>query len=194
MLSTYTNLYVWSCLPCPLYRDKHKSSNALYIEYLKWIVLQYALLIIKGQELIAPAVGNLIDFFEDIALSILYARKGKRGLLELSNFPLEINPLRDVNLDRVLFYNDSLKLLFGTFDPIKTIFLSRTGDILKIKSPENRVIVYIGAEEYARGIEDDLVRGVSAVEEILKTFTPLRVLYPRIQWIKVIMKYASEMG
>ena len=66
-------------------------------------------LTIDGQELIAPAIGNLIDFFEDIALSMLYARKGKRGVLELSNFPLEINPLRDVDLDRLLFYDDSLK-------------------------------------------------------------------------------------
>lgn len=48
----------------------------------------------------------------------------------------------------------------------------------------------MGVEEYVEDIREDLIRGVHEMEEILKTLTPLRILYPRIQWIKVVVRYA----
>ncbi|USS40966.1 hypothetical protein NF865_01735 [Thermococcus aggregans] len=144
-------------------------------------------------ELIAPAIGNLIDFLEDVALSILYARKGREGILDLSNLPLEVNPLRGMNLERSLFYTESLKLLFGTFDPIRTLFFHKGGDILEITSLDRRLKINIDAGEYADVLEKDILRAVRDVERILEMFSPLKLLRPRIQWIKAIIKY-SHMG
>ncbi|MBO8174869.1 MAG: hypothetical protein H0Z18_06380 [Thermococcus sp.] len=141
-------------------------------------------------ELIAPAIGNLIDFFEDVAWSILYARKGRKGILDLSNLPLEVNPLRGMDLERSLFYTDSLKLLFGTFEPIRTLLFHKRGDILEITSLDKMLKINVNAGEYADVLEKDILRAVRDVERIVEMFSPLKSLRPRIQWIKAVIKYS----
>ncbi|ASJ15709.1 hypothetical protein A3L04_00765 [Thermococcus chitonophagus] len=66
-------------------------------------------LAVNGKELIAPACGNLIDFFEDVALSIVYARGGKHAVTELMSLPVEINSIRNnpvtknISIEEVFF-------------------------------------------------------------------------------------------
>ncbi len=153
-------------------------------------------LAVNGRELIAPACGNLIDFFEDVALSIVYAGGGKDSIIELMSLPVEVNPLRNnpvtrnMSIEEVFFPEGPLKLFFGTFDLIKFVLYRKHSKILEIESPDNGVTVRVGVEEYVEGIREKLIRGVHEVEEALKTFTPLRALYPKIQWAKVVARYA----
>jgi len=153
---------------------------------------------VNGKELIAPACGNLIEFFEDVALSIVYAVEGKDAIVKLMSLPVELNPLRNnpvtknMSIEETLFPEGSLKLFFGTFDPIKFILYRRHTKILEIESPNNGVTVRVGVEEYVEGTWEDLMRGMRELEEALKMFTPLQALYPKIQWVKVITKYVLE--
>lgn len=153
---------------------------------------------VDGKELIAPACGNLIEFFEDVALSIVYAVGGKDAIAKLMSLPVEVNPLRNnpvtknMSIEDILFPGGSLKLFFGTFDPIKFIRYRRHAKILEIESPNNGVTIRVGVDEYVEGIWKDLMRGMREVEEALKMFTPLQALYPKIQWVKLITKYVLE--
>ncbi|WP_048147920.1 hypothetical protein [Palaeococcus ferrophilus] len=147
---------------------------------------------IEDVELIAPAIGNLLHFLEDVALSLVYVKKGKNGIKSLSAFPLDINPLKTVDIGRSMFSNDSLKLLFGTFEPTRTYFLHKQGNVLEIKSSDDNTTIHINADEYVDNIKNDLLSGIYNVEEILKMHTLLGVLRPKVQWLKVMMRYALK--
>ncbi|WP_456366075.1 hypothetical protein [Thermococcus sp.] len=138
--------------------------------------------------------GFFIDFLEDAAFSVLYARRGTKGIKCLTNLPLEINPYKYMEPVNLVSQDNGIKLFFGAFEPRRPLFLIKKGEKLEISLPGSKETIFVNSQEYAREVEKYVLLGVREVEKIIHDFNILDGLRTKLQWIKAILKYSTGVG
>ncbi len=151
---------------------------------------------VGNKVLINQPRGFFIDFLEDAAFSVLYARRGMKGIECLISLPLEINPYKYVepaNL-KLVSHDNGIKLFFGTFEPRKSLFLIKKGEELGISLSGSTEIIFVNSQEYAQEVEKYTLSGIRDVEKIINDLSILEGLRTKLQWIKVMLKYSTGAG
>ncbi|NPB03079.1 MAG: hypothetical protein GXO39_01505 [Thermotogae bacterium] len=148
---------------------------------------------IGNKVLINQPRGFFIDFLKDAAFSVLYARTGMVGIESLAMLPLEINPYKDRELVKLISYNGGIKLFFGTSEPREALLLTKKGEKLEIMLSSSKDVIFVNPREYAQEVEKYTLSGVRDLEKIVSNLNPLKVLRPRLQWIKAILKHSKTL-